>query len=220
MVVSIGGKPFLEWNKEAMKKSHPCNHICMFNKPSLFKNVEKQMNYLHSQTALYCRLKTYSTPYHDFLIDMRQDKKDEVLPAGCVEFVCNHLHLSKDKVHIPFLTTLLHHLIPLSFPSSSSTTTSPTPSKVSTPTTAMTKEKMTTLRHNDLFIQGCIKDFSFDYITTANPLVSLPSQQLSVQLHECTAIYYSNFHCPCCPVDAGECLASLAIDDFKIQRGK
>ena len=220
----MGGKPFLEWNKEAMDKSHPCNHICMFNKPSLFKKVEKQMNYLHLQTALYFRLKTYSTPYHDILLDMRQDKKDEVLPAGCVEFVCNHLHLSKDKVHIPFLTTLLHHLIPLSLPSSSSTTTTTSSTSTSPSTSqstmAMTKEKMATLRHNDLFIRGCVKDFSFDYITTANPLVSLPSQQLNIQLHECAAVYYSNFHCPCCPVDAGECLASLVIDDVKIQCSK
>ena len=226
MSVKIGGKPLLSWNTEFADKAYACNHICMFNHPTFNSNIKRQTNYLHHNTALYFRYKTYSTPYHEFLTDKcryqnsreggggkgtvkEEDMENAIIPAGCLEFFCNHLHITKDKSHIPTISTIISNLLPLS-----------TPFSATAATTTLSSNPSTTL-HKDLFIQCSIENFSLDYVTSTNPSLSPPSQQLSVSLHQLKMAYYSNLNCSCFPSShERECLVDVIIDEFTVTCGK
>ena len=203
MAISLGGKPFLSWNLSTTEQiSKTCNHICMFGKQSFVSDFTAHTHSLHHTQALFFRFKAYSAPYHDFLIDTRQDR-EEVLPAGCLELFCNSLHIMKEKTHLPIVATIIKHIVPLRLKSSSSSEISPTPSAP------------VTVSHNDYFLQCGISDFSLSFATSSsltNPFLPAPSQQLTIQLKKLSGVFYNNFSCPCCPRDAGECVTSVNVD--------
>ena len=179
-----------------------CNHICMFGKNSLIDDLPAHVNSLHSSQALFFRLKVYSPPYHDFLLSKR--RSESTLPAGCVELFCNHLHVTKDRSHLPVVVTLLHHLQPVRLAQSPKADPSPAEKK-----------------HNDFFLQCGVTDFSLSYSVSSldNPFPS-PSQHLVLSLKQFSAIFYNNYFCPCCPQDAGECVVSLGTEDFSLSIGR
>ena len=225
MSVGIGGKPLLSCNTEHSDTVYACNHICMFNHPTYNSNIKRQTNHLHHNTAVYFRYKTYSVPYHEFLITKYQNENNQegrekeklIIPAGCLEFFCNHLHITKDKSHLPTATTILRHLLPISIPS----TPPPPPPPSSSTTTTTLSLNSSTIYHNDLFIQCGIENISFDYSTSGDSSSSLPAQQLSVSLHQLAMVYYSNLNCPCCTIHHDrECLASVVIDEFTVTCGR
>lgn len=175
----------------------------MFGNHSFISDLPAHTHSLHHSQAFFFRFKSYSAPYHDFLIDTRQGR-DEVLPAGCVEVFCNSLHLMKEKIHLPILATILRHVMPLHLKSS------PHPSDTSS---------LVTVSHNDYFMQCGISDFSLSFVTSSsltNPFISAPSQQLVIQLKNLSVLFYNNYLCPCCPRDSGECVVSVTTNGLAV----
>lgn len=182
----------------------------MFGGKNYGRDLAQHIHKLHSENGLYCRLKQYSTMYHDYLLDSRK-KKDELIPAGCVEFFCNGLHVVKDTHTLPILHTILQHVMPLQldkwFPSPEDS--------VKSQEACAEKEKMT--KHNDFLVHCGVTDFDAAFSTAAtqpNPFFPRGSQTLHVSLQSLDFLFYTNVNCPCCRNNASELLLNFSVDSF------
>lgn len=221
MSLVLCGKPLLLWNTQTPLSNTPVtpgtsNHICMFGGKNYGRDLAQHIHKLHSENGLYCRLKQYSTMYHDYLLDSRK-KKDELIPAGCVEFFCNGLHVVKDSHTLPILHTILQHVMPLQLDKWFSSPEDAAKSQEAGTESSKPQQNEKAAKHNDFLVHCGVTDFDAAFSTAAtepNPFFPRGSQTLHVSLQSLDFLFYTNVSCPCCRNNASELLLNFSVDSF------
>ena len=108
MTISLGEKPFIQWNPSPIAKQSK-NHICMFG-----GSMTSGREHIQHSNALYFRFKQYSPLYHEYLMSTSK-QKDEILPYGCIQLFVNNFHINEDLSFLPLLQCMLSNLYPVHF---------------------------------------------------------------------------------------------------------
>ena len=76
------------------------------------EDVPIHAEHLKTENGLVVRLKKYSSLYQDYML-YKHTLHDEIIPAGCIEFSCNNLHITKDMSMFPVLSTVMNNVLPV-----------------------------------------------------------------------------------------------------------